>query len=151
MMMDSVWEVLGLALADVKPENKYGALALGAAALVITHNPNIVKAELGAEKAIVLGEGMGRIKLATKYLQSEGINAKWYQAWSKNFGKNMTDFELTAAKARNSAWLNSKIDKGYKVYDIGVDVNRPNRSPFYQIEQEILKQRNYPTINLNGY
>ena len=98
-------------------------------------------------KAIVIGEGMGAVKTTAKTLQSQGINAKWYQAWSKNFPTNrlMTPAELSAAQARNARWLNTKINQGYKIYDIGIDATRATRSPFYQLERSILQQRGYPT------
>jgi len=98
-------------------------------------------------KTIVIGEGMGAIKTTSKTLQSQGINAKWYQAWSKNFPTNrlMTPAELSSAQARNARWLNSKINQGYKIYDIGIDVTRATRSPFYQLERNIIQQRGYPT------
>jgi hypothetical protein len=100
-----------------------------------------------AEKVIVIGEGMGAVKTTAKTLQAQGINAKWYQAWSKNFPTNrlMTPTEFSAAQARNARWLNSKINQGYKIYDIGIDATRTIRSPFYQLERNILQQRGYPT------
>ncbi|MGA9213669.1 hypothetical protein, partial [Kaistella sp.] len=51
MMMDSMWDVLGIAIANMKPENKQAAMLFGAAALLITRNPSVLKAELGAERA----------------------------------------------------------------------------------------------------
>jgi RHS repeat-associated protein len=98
-------------------------------------------------KAIVIGEGMGAVKTTAKTLQSQGVNAKWYQAWSKNFPTNrlMTPADLSAAQARNARWLNTKINQGYKIYDIGIDATRATRSPFYQLERSILQQRGYPT------
>ena len=101
-------------------------------------------------KAIVIGEGMGTVKATAKTLQSQGINAKWYQAWSKNFpiNRRMTPAKLSAAKARNARWLNTKINQGYKIYDIGIDAARPARSPFYQLEKTILQQRGYSTTVL---
>ena len=98
-----------------------------------------------AEKAIVIGEGMGRVKQA-----AQSMGAKWYQAWSKNFveGRLMTDAELTAAKARNGRWIQSKIKAGYKIYDIGIDPTRAIRSPFYELEKFILQQNNYPVYKL---
>ena len=101
----------------------------------------LVDAKTG-EKVIVIGEGMYRVKAAAR-----SMGAKWYQAWSKNFpnGRLMTEAELNAAKARNARWLNSKINNGYKIYDIGIDANRVIRSPFYQLERNILQQRGYPT------
>ncbi|WP_249621286.1 RHS repeat-associated core domain-containing protein, partial [Desulfuromonas sp. CSMB_57] len=35
-------------------------------------------------KAIVVGEGMGRVNKAVKDLRLQGINAKKYQTWKKN-------------------------------------------------------------------
>lgn len=104
-------------------------------------------AAIGADKSIVIGEGMGAVKTAAKNLQSQGINAKWYQAWSKNFPTNrlMTPSEFSAAQTRNAIWLNSKIKQGYTIYDIGIDATRLTRSPFYQLEKNILQQSGYPT------
>lgn len=84
-------------------------------------------------KAIVIGEGMDAVKTVAKTLQSEGINAKWYQAWAKNFPTDrlMTPPEFSAAQARNARWINSEINQGYKIYDIGIDATRGTRSPFY--------------------
>lgn len=99
-----------------------------------------------AEKAIVIGEGMKRIKLVSKE-----IGAKYYQAWSKNFPKNglsMTDAELAIAQARNSIWLKSKIKQGYKIYDIGLEKGRKLRSEFYKLEKEIIEKMNINPIKL---
>jgi len=101
----------------------------------------------GGEKAIVIGEGMYRVKPA-----AQSIGGKWYQAWSKNFpnGRLMTDIELNAAKARNARWLNSKINQGYKIYDIGpkgINIT----SPFYQLELDIIQKTGYPTTPLLGF
>lgn len=60
----------------------------------------------------------------------------------------MTPDELNKAMARNERWLKTKIKEGYKIYDIGIDPIRPTRSPFYELEQKILKTNNYPTIQL---
>lgn len=97
------------------------------------------------EKAIVIGEGMYRIKPVCREL-----NAKWYQAWSKNFPTDrlMTELELNAAKARNARWLKTKIKQGYKIYDIGIDSKRTLRSPFYELEQNIIEQTGYTVIKI---
>ncbi|MGY4537394.1 RHS repeat-associated protein [Mucilaginibacter sp. UYNi724] len=96
------------------------------------------------EKSIVIGEGMSRVKTAAK-----SLDAKWYQAWSKNFpNRAMTEIEMSAAKARNARWLKSKIKQGYKVYDIGIDATRTARSPFYQIEKEIVQKMGTSVIAL---
>jgi RHS repeat-associated protein len=89
-------------------------------------------ASCGPGEAIVLGEGMGRVKAAVRALRSSGIKAKWYQAWSKNFpGRPLTPQELNAGLQRNERWLRTKIKQGYAIYDIGPD-GRPVPSPFYQ-------------------
>lgn len=103
-----------------------------------------------SQKVIVIGEGMSAVKNTAKGLQARGINAKWYQAWSKNFPKNrpMTQAEISAAVARNKRWIHSKIKEGYKVYDIGIDASRARRSIFYQVERDAIQQFNYSVIKL---
>jgi RHS repeat-associated protein len=91
---------------------------------------------------VVIGEGMSRIKDAVRMLRSEGVNAKWYQAWGKNFSPE--NFNLARSITRNERWLLSKIDQGYKIYDIGLDSSRTVRSPFYQSEKRLLEKYNYP-------
>jgi len=98
-----------------------------------------------SQKTIVIGESMSRVKKATKMLQKEGIDAKWYQAWSKNFPKNgvkMTSEQLSQALSRNARWLKSKIDEGYQIIDIGKDINRMERSAFFDLEQDIIENAN---------
>jgi RHS repeat-associated protein len=100
-------------------------------------------------KAVVLGEGMGTVKATAKQLQASGVNAKWYQAWSKNFPpRRMTPQELDAALARNERWIRDKIAKDYKLYDIGIDPRRVDRSPFYELEQRIVKEFGATTLPL---
>jgi hypothetical protein len=60
----------------------------------------------------------------------------------------MTSEELEKALARNSRWLNSKIKQGYKIYDIGIDATRTTRSPFYELEKDILEETRYPYFKL---
>lgn len=55
---------------------------------------------------------------------------------------------LNKALARNERWLKSKIKEGYKVFDIGRDNKRYAPSKFYELEKQILKANNYPTIPL---
>ena len=102
------------------------------------------------EKSIVIGEGMDAVKSAAKDLQSKGINAKWYQAWSKNIPTDrlLTPKELEGALLRQERWITTKIKQGYKVYDIGIDATRVNRSPFYQLEKNILNQKGHPVSKL---
>jgi hypothetical protein len=55
---------------------------------------------------------------------------------------------LNKALARNGRWLKSKIKEGYKIYDIGLDAERLERSKFYELEKQVLKANNYPTTPL---
>jgi len=75
---------------------------------------------------------MGRIKTVAKELQAQGIDAKWYQAWSKYFDKGF--FDLVESLARNTRWIQSKIDKGYKIFDIAPD-GRPFPSDFSSLSK----------------
>jgi RHS repeat-associated protein len=104
-------------------------------------------------KVIVVGEGMDRVKKAVRDLRKKGVDARWYQAWGKNFpaGRPMTPAEMNAALRRNKRWLKSKIKQGYGVFDIGVDPGRSNRSPFYAMEKQVLSDASYPTTFLTGY
>jgi len=105
------------------------------------------------DKVIVLGEGMSRVKKAVRELRAQGVNARWYQAWGKNFpppGVRMTPEQLESAVSRNARWLKSKIKEGYKILDIGGD-GRPTRSPFYQVEQQVLSDTGHPSTHLPGY
>ena len=103
-------------------------------------------------KSVVIGEGMHRVKGTARQLQTEGVNAKWYQAWNKNFPKNrqMTSDELNSALARNQRWIDGKIKQGYDIYDIGTDPLRATRSPFYALEKSRINRYNYPTIDISG-
>ena len=101
-------------------------------------------------RSVVIGEGMDRVQSAARQLQSEGIDAKWYQAWGKNFPSNrpMTPSEFASALARNQRWIDIKMGQGYTIYDIGVDAAREGTtSPFYALEQSRINFFNYPTVN----
>ncbi len=105
-------------------------------------------AQTGGKKAIVIGEDMTRIKIATKELQAQGIDAKWYQAWGKYFKAD--NFDLGKSLSRNQAWIESKIQQGYNIYDIGPKGNTIT-SPFYKLEIDTINNLKYPTIHLGGY
>ncbi|WP_336704352.1 RHS repeat-associated core domain-containing protein [Chryseobacterium indologenes] len=58
VMMDSMWEVLGIVAANMKPENQEAALGLAAIAIITTQGraaPAIIKAEVSAEKNLASG------------------------------------------------------------------------------------------------
>jgi RHS repeat-associated protein len=105
------------------------------------------------KKAIVIGENPEEVEAAARRLQAQRIDAKWYQAWKKNFPPDdrlMTPDELAPALARNERWIESKIKNGYQIYDIGIDPIRTKpRSPFYELEKRIIKEYKYPVIPLD--
>lgn len=63
----------------------------------------------------------------------------------------MTPSQLDAALARNARWLRTKIKEGYTIMDIGIDPSRKSRSPFYQVEQQVLTNSGRSAIPLPGY
>lgn len=71
-------------------------------------------------------------------------DASWYKAWKKFFKEE--NFDLEQSRRRNAEWIKSKTEEGYTIYDIGVDPTRLQRSPFYQLERDILEATGYPTI-----
>jgi len=104
-------------------------------------------------KVIVLGEGMPRVRAAVRALREQGIDARWYRAWSKNFPSSgpMAPAQLEASLSRNARWLRTKIKEGYKIMDIGEDLTRAARSPFYRVERQVLEETSYPSTTLLGY
>lgn len=38
------------------------------------------------------------------------------------------------------------MEEGYEIIDIGIDPTREIRSPFYQLEKQVLMEHNYPVI-----
>ena len=94
-------------------------------------------------KVIVIGEGMDDIKKAARSLRKQGKNAKWYQAWGKYFQKE--NFDMAKSLNRNERWIKTKMNEGYEIFDIGIDPTRARRSPFYELERDLIKKSNYPT------
>lgn len=84
---------------------------------------------------MVIGENMKRIKAAAK-----SIGAKWYQGW------NIDPWDENLAMERNRVWIIKKIREGYEVIDIGIDPTRSVRSPFYEMEKQMLMQLRHPVI-----
>ncbi len=92
-------------------------------------------------KRIVIGEGMDAVKAAARQQ-----DAKWYQAWGKNFTPE--GFDLEKNLARNERWIRDKIRQGYEILDIGIDQDRSRRSLFYELERKILDELGYPTTQI---
>ena len=85
------------------------------------------------KRGVVIGESMNRVNAAAKQ-----IGALTYKAPGKNivkiFGKDKA-FELN--KALNKAWINRMKRWSVKIYDIGLDLTRTERSEFYAIEATV--------------
>ena len=60
----------------------------------------------------------------------------------------MTPKEFQQALARNANWIKTKIKQGYKIYDIGIDASRVSRSPFYELEKNIINKASYQNHKL---
>ena len=63
----------------------------------------------------------------------------------------MTPAQMKASLARNERWLKSKMKQGYDILDIGSQAGRATPSPFYQLEQGLLRGTGYPSTHLPGY
>lgn len=98
-----------------------GIFALGGA---VVRTARILK------NGVVIGESMSRVEAAAKQ-----VGALTYKAPGKNivkiFGRTKA-FEIN--KALNKAWIKRMTRWGVKIYDIGLDLTRISRSPFYAIE-----------------
>lgn len=99
-----------------------------------------VKAVRGIEAAskerVVIGEGMERVR---RFARS--IDAKWYQAWGKNFSRAMTKAERKAAWQRNKQWLLKQMKEGKEIIDIGIE---DGKSTFYRLERAFIHKMKYP-------
>ena len=101
-----------------------GIFALGGA---VVRTARILK------NGVVIGESMSRVEAAAKQ-----VGALTYKAPGKNivkiFGRAKA-FEIN--KALNKAWIKRMTRWGVKIYDIGLDLTRISRSPFYAIEAAV--------------
>ena len=101
-----------------------GVFALGGA---VVRTARILK------NGVVIGESMSRVEAAAKQ-----VGALTYQAPGKNIVKILgraKAFEIN--KALNKAWIKRMVRWGVKIYDIGLDLTRISRSPFYAIEAAV--------------
>ena len=108
------------------------------------HNNPCAQSSPSNKKAIVYGEGMDAVKGAVRILRKQGVNAKWYSPWKKNF--ELENFDIEKSLTRNERQINTKMKEGYEIYDIGIDPARNRRSLFYEREKRQMKKNNYPTI-----
>ncbi len=107
-----------------------------------------------AGKVVIIGENMSDIRLVAKQLQESGVNAKWYQSWTKYWpNRPLTQVELSANLGRNSSWITSKVKQGYTILDLGRDPARVALgeaiSEFYQKELNDISSFGYPTIDIS--
>jgi len=86
-------------------------------------------AEGASQRAIVIGENMNRVRNAAK-----ALGASYYRAW------RIEPFDAQRALRRNEAWIRRKVREEYLIYDIGIDLARDYRSPFYAMERRVLRE-----------
>lgn len=60
----------------------------------------------------------------------------------------MSNNQFEESLKRNERWLKGKIDGNYQIVDIGIDIKKENRSPFYAKEKELINKSNYPIIKV---
>jgi RHS repeat-associated protein len=92
------------------------------------------RAAVAATEQIVIGETMTRVRSAAAEVGAG-------------------TFETTARTAKqmyreNMSWLRKGMRDGKQVIDIGTDANRAVRSPWYQLEKELIERRGYPVTQV---
>jgi RHS repeat-associated protein len=91
-------------------------------------------AAAGGGGTALLGENMvDRVGPLAEEMQM-GSGSTFNQPWAGT---------LTEMLAKNMTWLQSKIDSGSRILDIGRDLTRANPSPFYSAEVNLLQQNGY--------
>jgi hypothetical protein len=127
------WASLALSCAAFVPgmkQAKTGFKLLGHADDVAKASKKAAKAGVGAanKKVAVIGETQARI-----------------DAYAARYGgETMPKLPPGNRMAQNRVWINSKMDEGYVIVDIGMDPSRSERGAYYAMElHEILVSRNY--------
>ncbi|HEX2718756.1 MAG TPA: RHS repeat-associated core domain-containing protein, partial [Gemmatimonadaceae bacterium] len=93
---------------------------------------------LKANKAVVIGEGMHRVKAAAR-----SLGAGYYKAWK------IKPYDEALSLRRNARWAKGVAKKKLTVYDIGLWRQRPGgRSPNYRLERAIFGAAKHPTIRI---
>ena len=96
-------------------------------------------AKLG-KKAPKIGVGSAKKRVAV--IGESQKRVEKYAA--KHGGETMPNLPPGNRMAQNRAWINSKMDEGYIIVDVGLDVDKPMRGKYYAMElHEILVSRNY--------
>jgi hypothetical protein len=103
---------------------------------VISSVKKAVKKDIAAKvasKTIAIGETMTRV---TKYANTIGAvtykGFKYYDKTKQLFGKKTANL---IGGIDNAVWIMNKMIKKYNIVDIGIDVNRADRSPYYLMER----------------
>jgi len=91
---------------------------------------------VGSKPPIVIGENMTRVR---EYANQIGGHA--YRPWRND------PFDFDLALQRNERWIKDQMRQGREIVDIGPDFARRadtgRRSPFYELERRLLRERNY--------
>jgi hypothetical protein len=81
---------------------------------------------------VLLGENMAeRVTPLADEMEAATFDAPW---------TNMADM-----MARNTSWLQSQMDKGARIFDVGRDMTR-DPSPFYNAEVSLLRSNGYERV-----
>jgi len=84
------------------------------------------------KKTIVIGETMKRVTDYAATISADTYDGFNYYAKTKAiFGKKLADF---IGGVDNALWLIDKMVKKYKIVDLGLDLERVTRSPYYLME-----------------
>ncbi len=84
------------------------------------------------KKTIVIGETMERVKKYASEIGAETYKEfKYYEKTKAMFGKKLADF---IGGVDNALWLIGKMVQKYKIVDLGLDMKRLERSPYYLME-----------------
>ena len=81
-------------------------------------------------KPIVIGENM-RDRVIP---YAKEIGADWYKPRSNNPERWL---------GNNERWLQTKMAEGREIIDIGIDPLRTTRSPYYEVEKNLIQSNNY--------
>jgi len=126
------WAMLAMSLACMVPGMKglKGLKAIGGIGDITKIGKKAPKLGVGAAKkrVVAIGETQKRVDSFA----------------AKHGYETMPNFPSGNRLAANRAWINSKMDEGYIIADIGMDSNRAGRSKYYAMElHEILVDKNY--------
>ncbi|MDP9957296.1 RHS repeat-associated protein, partial [Epilithonimonas hungarica] len=105
VMMDSVWDVVGIWLANSESENKYATYALGAAAIVVSKGratDDVLKMETRVFRAVDNAELASINKTGKFLIKNGGTEAKYFAnslANAHKFGKQLYPNGYTVVEA----------------------------------------------------